>query len=1029
MSDPLGLFTNQGTQDPLGLFGSGEEDQPSKIPGVARQVPRPADPSALDYLRGGIESTAAITSAAAMSIPALLATPFFGEKGFNRVMKEAYQPRGEVGQDWTDKAGHVAENLNALGASGIGEFVGIPARLSSAARLRGAKDVAPNNIRAKLKEIKEEPKLAAIEKARQEDIASRNPKNRQANDLAALGDESGQMALFDQGDQMGKRNQFNAGDLGDWRIDENGIPVRVDKSLEALNVEQPLQRNLWGDELGPALDQGRSLTQSIDDTPKDGNWAQRRGMTNRLGGDGRVLEPGNDLLTAKMEADGPKLPFEEQTKFEPTNPMETRRLGDDPLGLFGDMEKVNPIEGIKPKAEGNRAGATIEMTDGTMPKSADAQWLLDQTTPSTGVDKLITATVDGNVVGHLELAINPDGTASVRNVTVDPAYQRQGIATELYNRAKEAGYTIERSPYQTEAGAAFREVYDTNNSLRNAEILPPEERIPKPDTPATPRTPETIQERADNRALVESFPVKDGLLSEWTPIATKEEALSMAADTKDLTKSFKQRSLAPGMNFMAAMSRNPILRYASTILRDARVAMEFDSRRFISNNDALSPQWSKLSSDERVRSMEALQAASDEKMHLTPEHMDKLGLNEKEQAFVTKVREAMDYTLDLANEKRATLGLKPIEKLPGYLPSVFKGAYKSFVLHDGKVVGIISTDTKWGLKLSEKFYSELAGKFTDETALGREKAVAYYNKEYPGVNFQEAPRKGLSGNGRQSDLFSGTNDILSILAQNDPRFADIQNAIAESIKKSNNSLYNFNNHELAKKGITGNEGNKPWLKPLENTEAGFKSMIGFLEDAFNYHHLQVPLYELKTMNTAPEVAHLPRTMKYLDDYVKNVTGQGVNSVGRAINSILDYAPALVGVGPNVPLGIAGAIKNQASRIFMGYGNYMFTAAQMMQPFQTATPLMTLLGGRLGNTGYIPKAMFNGNTYAMLLSLEKLTGKTFDMIPEHLREGWQYAQDRGMSNFSEMERAYEGTKTKLGRAHDKLAEINMQLGES
>jgi hypothetical protein len=52
------------------------------------------------------------------------------------------------------------------------------------------------------------------------------------------------------------------------RIDENGIPIRADLSMEAQNLQNPLQRNLWGDELpGRTGDNGLALTQALDKMP------------------------------------------------------------------------------------------------------------------------------------------------------------------------------------------------------------------------------------------------------------------------------------------------------------------------------------------------------------------------------------------------------------------------------------------------------------------------------------------------------------------------------------------------------------------------------------------------------------------------------------------------------------------------------------------------------------------------------------------------------------------------------------------
>ncbi len=49
------------------------------------------------------------------------------------------------------------------------------------------------------------------------------------------------------------------------RIDENGMPIRADRSMEAQHLQEPLQRNLWGDELPRQAEQeSLPLTQAID---------------------------------------------------------------------------------------------------------------------------------------------------------------------------------------------------------------------------------------------------------------------------------------------------------------------------------------------------------------------------------------------------------------------------------------------------------------------------------------------------------------------------------------------------------------------------------------------------------------------------------------------------------------------------------------------------------------------------------------------------------------------------------------------
>jgi hypothetical protein len=59
--------------------------------------------------------------------------------------------------------------------------------------------------------------------------------------------------LFDQPEQGRIANPYEAA-TGDWRIDENGMPIKADLSMDVQHATEPLQRHLWGDELPPMRD-------------------------------------------------------------------------------------------------------------------------------------------------------------------------------------------------------------------------------------------------------------------------------------------------------------------------------------------------------------------------------------------------------------------------------------------------------------------------------------------------------------------------------------------------------------------------------------------------------------------------------------------------------------------------------------------------------------------------------------------------------------------------------------------------------
>jgi len=131
---------------------------------------------------------------------------------------------------------------------------------------------------------------------------------------------SGQLELFDQPEQGRIANPYEA-KTGDWRVDENGIPIKADLSMDVQNAAQPLQRNLWGDELqrtrNPigmhgtledavrqhqegATQEGVPLSEAIDsipDTPFRGD--ARDQALGQLTGD---VEPSGHLLGSMADA-------------------------------------------------------------------------------------------------------------------------------------------------------------------------------------------------------------------------------------------------------------------------------------------------------------------------------------------------------------------------------------------------------------------------------------------------------------------------------------------------------------------------------------------------------------------------------------------------------------------------------------------------------------------------------------------------------------------------------------------------------
>lgn len=164
-----------------------------------------------------------------------------------------------------------------------------------------------------------------------------------------------QLNLFDQFDERSPISKYQTEMAPDmWRVDENGIPIRADLSMEVQNLQQPLQRNLFGDELdvnfprdpNKPLDMATGdipgverfsdpiqyrndpegqipLTEAIDQMAEgvrarnpDGSFAQGTTRQNALDLLRREMEASPALEVAKMEAEGPKLPLGSKARKE-----------------------------------------------------------------------------------------------------------------------------------------------------------------------------------------------------------------------------------------------------------------------------------------------------------------------------------------------------------------------------------------------------------------------------------------------------------------------------------------------------------------------------------------------------------------------------------------------------------------------------------------------------------------------------------------------------------------------------------------
>ena len=547
------------------------------------------------------------------------------------------------------------------------------------------------------------------------------------------------------------------------------------------------------------------------------------------------------------------------------------------------------------------------------------------------------------------------------------------------------------------------------------------------DSLKEPTSPEMILKKQEyKQKLAVTGDILKEKLPEFSDVTTFEEATTLSARAQDIKTWDLTRATASGLNFMAAYHNNPLLRFARHLVTKARGEATAFSRNFVSGEQGISTALQRLTKEEKVLVNRYLTEMDAEQIAWTPELREKLPVSENVKKYLDAHTRAFDAYWEWRKETADKQGLDIGPKRYGYSPGVFFGAYTSLVTAPNKkgemsVIGLIAVDTP--------------GEFM--------RAKEHYQKTNPQAKFsantwQEA-RKSFSGGQNAAFKYKNLGQMMELLSSVDGDISKVNIKLAQDALKASVDMFGMNVHDLRKKGVLGNQGNKPWLSPERNAQERLDSVVKFLEDGAEYLALQRTSEELRLIMADPSTDHMPNAKNYLDEYFRNVSGTYVNSVGKIMNAVFDgvhrhlieaVAAHIPGardyIGPNNTLKMSNTLKNKMSQWYMGWFNWMFMMSQFGQPIQTALPLSVFAANKINlphaeaMNGFVKGTALAARVFAYKHGLLDVDDRTKTIL--------KYGENQGILDFTELERAYEGNKGKLHRAYDKTAEWTMQMGE-
>ncbi len=509
---------------------------------------------------------------------------------------------------------------------------------------------------------------------------------------------------------------------------------------------------------------------------------------------------------------------------------------------------------------------------------------------------------------------------------------------------------------------------------------------------------------------------------------TPEEVIAAAPEAKDIRADqlLRGKTVTAGINRIAGATNNPVIKYVRDTVRKGFRSAENFARVHITDKQGMGPLWEKMSQQERNEVWQTWGMGDKNETTFTPEQLRANGFNERQISFMEKLYKASDELYTKAQESYEHAGLKGFRKRAGWRPGIFTGDYKTIFsvpkMKDGVAVldkqgkpvlepiGIISADTKWQRDaIIRKLSSDL-------------------QQKYPGAIAEDLPRTNLGGKGKSVTMLGDMAKIMDLLGGNDAAFKEVQDKIKEITAQVGSTMYGANLHALEKKGIFGNEGNKPWLTPDANTNEGMRSFFKYVEEAAMSYEMLKTQVDVTGLLSNPALDHMQNAKQYVQDYMKQATGRGVSAEGAAVNTLLD-APFkhLFKAGPSVPREIIHQVSKRMGQLTMGMLNFPFLAMQLLQVPQTAIPEMLGLARNADVSGLeFLTSMSKASVDASMAMLSKWV----DIEPKGFqKEVIDYAHDNGLMNFSEFEDVSKITQSKASRRFDAIADWNRIAGEA
>lgn len=762
------------------------------------------------------------------------------------------------------------------------------------------------------------------------------------------------------------------------RIDENGIPIRADLSMEAQNLQNPLQRNLWGDELpGRTGDNGLPLTQAIDRMPPG---AERTMAIDMLSGNRQRGAVDWDSIVKAF----PK--FSDSVVQHPVfhgttkdfNKYSSDRLGKIPevfgKGLFffsKDPAFASEYAGLNGRMDGGNVRQ--EYLNFQNPKIVDHLSRGDKSVMQLITDARRSGN-DGLIVKNWNESYG--GNAGEMYI----AFDRKQIANAISPIAKLINEKINQGRSSGQRGAididgigdVLRKAYGSFEKSIND--------LGKLKVPKTTTLDEQVRGIPGMGNAVDGLFVKPKTAADILPNILSEK------DGPALWQGMQQ-----GLSATAEKVGSSLMRYTSDWLNYVDKKTEFDYKKTVRPTQ---DRITALPIKDKVALSKVLLNEMFEKKQYTPEQLKSMGISDKAIEARKALRDNLDMIADRYDQSRTLLGKEPITRGEAYLASTRQGNYHVVLTSaEGRPLWHIAEHSR---RDAYKFINWAKENLKDVPGVDLSSLDKHLE---PGV--LPGTVKSSSMHRTSNKFYNVPRDVLGahlelakLIDDGDPTVSAIRESIQAAAEKAGYDVTNTKQRFLDKANIRGFNGDKPWLTPEQNANSLLNSQLQTIKEGLNWSYHQEMIAQMKEVLSNPE---LQKAQPNNVGMVNNVLSHQLGLTKSIFKDAEDW----------VSHSFFGADRHGLKRVVQDMKTFTYLQQLGVSAgYVMATPLQALnsVGAAMRERGLgalspmtTMKALGDGFTALVNdMSLE-LGGKASAPMTELGKQALQYAEDNGIIN--------------------------------